>query len=53
MSHDRHFIASCSLDNIVKVLDVSHLEDRIKGKYDSTADEPAREMRMERHNKKK
>jgi WD40 repeat protein len=32
LSHDRKLLASCSLDNIVKILDISELESRIKDK---------------------
>lgn len=38
LSHDRKLLASCSPDDIVKIFDVSHLEDRPKdGSFDMEA----------------
>lgn len=34
ISHDRMFLASCSLDDIVKIIDISHLENRLKEDFD-------------------
>ena len=37
MSHDRQLLASCSLDDIVKIIDVSNLGSRIKEQFDEEA----------------
>jgi len=34
LSHDKKLLASCSLDDIVKIIDVSNLESRIKDDFD-------------------
>jgi hypothetical protein len=34
LSHDKNLLASCSLDDIVKIVDVSHLQGRLKENFD-------------------
>ncbi|CDW71936.1 wd repeat-containing protein 55 [Stylonychia lemnae] len=34
LSHDKMFLASCSLDDIIKIIDVSHLNNRLKEEFD-------------------
>ena len=37
LSHDNQLLASCSLDDIVKIIDVSNLGSRIKEQFDEEA----------------
>ena len=34
ISHDRMLLASCSLDDIVKIIDITHLSNRMKEEFD-------------------
>ena len=34
LSHDKMFLASCSLDDTVKIIDVSNIRERHKENYD-------------------
>ena len=38
LSHDKKFVASCSLDDVVKIFDVSDLNGRIKEEYNEEED---------------
>ena len=50
LSHDKNFLISCSLDDIVKIIDISHLAKRHKEDFDEEGYE--KEIRANPNNKK-